>query len=229
MDHVTWRLGLAIILVALLCALVVLWANPGAIQEHSLAVKLGLVPCAGEVAAFFPVWPGAVYEFAGEGMEFAAFTRRTTFAAPGLAQIEDLSGTNLAQIVEVNPAEVQIVWSSEEFYENRSLLDVWQEERNQFTGTFELVLLKSPVRVGTAWRDDRFKREIVQIDGELEIPLGTFRGVVTVKSEALDGKGFVMYEYYAQNIGLIKRISLSVSGGEAYTVVSTLESLTIAP
>lgn len=160
-------------------------------------------------------------QFAGEGLEFAAFTRQVTFATPGFLQIEDLSGTNLVKIVEVTPEEIRVVWSAEEFYEDRNLLEPSPGRRER------LVLLKTPLEVGTSWSDDRFRREIVEVNKVVQVPLGTFCDVIVVKSEVLDASEGVQYEYYAKNMGLIRRESQYGREAESFTVISTLEKLTV--
>lgn len=213
-----------IVLVILIGTLVLQWVNPSTMQNHPVGRMLQTKLCLSDsasVMAYFPTWVNATYQFAGEGLEFAAFTRQVTFATPGFLQIEDLSGTNLVKIVEVTPEEIRVVWSAEEFYEDRNLLEPSPGRRER------LVLLKTPLEVGTSWSDDRFRREIVEVNKVVQVPLGTFCDVIVVKSEVLDASEGVQYEYYAKNMGLIRRESQYGREAESFTVISTLEKLTV--
>ncbi|MGI6651654.1 MAG: hypothetical protein ACOX4Y_07895 [Limnochordia bacterium] len=219
-----WRLTFSLIIVVLAAALVLRWMEPpedGAEQGEAVQA----MPASADLRAYFPSLPGMTYFFAGEGMEYAAFTRKVTFADSGFIQIEDLSGTNLAQVFECCRDEVRVIWSEEEFYESQSLLDAaYREERGSGTAR-NLIPLQAPLIPGHTWHDEGFRREILAVDETVTVPMGTFFEVVTVKSRSQAVEDFVTYEYYAKNIGLIKRVSLYVQDGETYAVASNLRSM----
>ncbi len=182
------------------------------------------------VEAYFPAFVGLTYNFAGEGMEFASFSRTISFAGAGLIQVEDLSGTNLARVLEVNEAEVKVLWSREEFYGRESLLDNALDPRAGPGRRENLILLQAPLKVGHRWRDGQFRREIVSINEVVTVPLGTFRAVLVVKSVSLAaeneaGESAATYEYYAPNTGLIRRESFFRANGGTYSVISKLQSI----
>ena len=192
-----------------LCCLVLLLA------DHHLGGKVGAAreeaapePYGDDLRAYLPALPGAVYAFQGSGNEFAAFMRRITFAESGLVQLEDASGTNLALVVEHHPQKLTVIWSEEEFYEEESLLDAEYRASRGRGHAVELVLLSAPLVVGHTWSDQRFQREIVAVDQVVAVPLGVFYDVVVVKSTNPEAPEMELYEYYAKNVGLIKRESL---------------------
>lgn len=178
-----------------------------------------------DVRAYFPSLAGMTYYYVGEGMEYAHFSRRLTHVAPGAIQVEDLSGTNLVQVIETSPQELRSVWSEEEFLENRSLLEPQARSGRESGWNTELVLLQAPLEKGHTWSDERFQREIVATELTVRVPLGEFQDVVVVKNKSINNEGFVQYEYYAKNIGLIKREALFVENGDTYAVVSSLRSI----
>ncbi|HAI52507.1 MAG TPA: hypothetical protein DCL99_04360, partial [Firmicutes bacterium] len=98
-EKVTW--GLLLLVLAVLVTL----AWPG--EQRAGEPKADL-------RAYLPALVGTTYHFAGSGMEFAAFSRRITFAGEGLLQLEDLSGTNLAMVVEHGPHELKAIYAEEE-------------------------------------------------------------------------------------------------------------------
>lgn len=225
-----WRFSLTIVLLLLIGALITQWVNPCFVHDYPLGHVFSGITCPAtrDVSAYFPAYVGASYVFEGEGMEFAAFTRKITYTSADLIQIEDLSGTNLVQIVKHNAHEVKIVWSQEEFYEKRSLLPAWETGSiPNAAGRGELTLLKAPIRAGTTWSDQSFQREIVAVDASIAVPLGLFEDVVVVKNQPLSTRGAVQYDYYAKNIGLIKRESIFEENGEEFSIVSALESFSL--
>jgi hypothetical protein len=90
-----------------------------------------------------------------------------------------------------------------------------------FTPNDSTVILQAPLTKGSTWKsDDRNQRKIVSLNANLKIPAGEFENCLQIK---ISGPDYVVYEYYKQGVGLIKREFLS--GGE--TVSSTLESYSI--
>ncbi|HOK30563.1 MAG TPA: hypothetical protein PKX69_00615 [Limnochordia bacterium] len=209
-EKVTW--GLLLLVLAVLVTL----AWPG--EQRAGEPKADL-------RAYLPALVGTTYHFAGSGMEFAAFSRRITFAGEGLLQLEDLSGTNLAMVVEHGPHELKAIYAEEEFYEERSLLDEAARRERELGREVELIWLQAPLKVGHSWSDENFTREIAAVNQVVEVPLGVFHDVVVVKSLSRAAPETVLYEYYAKNVGLIKREFLLDVGGEPYAVVSSLEGL----
>lgn len=229
MDGRTRRLSFLVVLFVLVVALGLKWLElpQQAAGPESLEPAPALAPV--DIRAYLPPWLDASYEFSGEGIEYASFTRRITHTSPGFIQMEDASGTNLAQVVEINAEEAKIIWAEEEFYEKRNLLYPFSREARTGDQVRDVVLLKAPAAVGTVWSDERFQREIVSVDQVLTVPFGTFYDVLVVKSRSHANDSFVHYEYYAINVGLIKREALYMQDGEAFTVISELENLTITP
>lgn len=179
-----------------------------------------------DVRHYFPAFQGAIYHFAGEGMEFASFARTISYVSQGLLQMEDASGTNLAQVVEHGPDKIRIFWTEAEFYEERSILE---PEARGVGQNVDLLPLKAPLKPGATWHDERFRREILKVDQVVTVPAGTFAAVVVVKAKNHETEGFVQYEYYAKNVGLIKRESIFVDDGQTYEVVSALRRFVLNP
>lgn len=228
MNGKGWRLSFSVMVIILLVALVMRWmGTPVSVPTTETQGNDEFV--ATDLRVYFPPLQGMTYSFSGEGMEYASFTRQITFTSPDFLQMEDLSGTNLAQVVQYSPDEIKIIWSEEEFYAKESLLDSAYREGRGRGSARDLILLKAPVEKGNSWTDERFQREIVATNATITIPLGTFYEVVAVKSRRAEDDAFVTYEYYAKNIGLIKRESLYLLDGETYAVVSNLNRLACPP
>ena len=230
------RLRFPLIVLLVVAVLAIRWFGPfsDSTEEAKNTSEVSEL-AAKDVRVYLPPLPSLTFFFAGEGMEFASFTRKITFSDPQTLQIEDSSGTNLAQVVEVTAEQLRIVWAEEEFYEEKNLLDEGARQNRQGGAERDLILLQAPISPGHSWSDESFQREIIATDETVTVPLGTFYEVVVVKNRSLAADNFVTYEYYAKNIGLIKRVSVAESGddaddfGVAYAIVSSLSRLVGPP
>lgn len=171
-------------------------------------------------SAYFPVDKNYVWQFAGEGIEFAEFTRRIEFRRGARAQLSQWNGgTRLMMIFEVSASAVTQTFSREEVYDNPQF---FAEPANQAT-----VILKAPLVVGTVWQNTADRREIVAADAKLTLPAGAFANVVVVKisstgREATDAS--YTLEYYAPGLGLVMQ---EYFGPNDMKVVSRLKSFSV--
>lgn len=175
-----------------------------------------------DVRAYFPVFPGLIYDFGGEGMEFAPFTRYVKFADDPYVQMHDANGTVVARVFECLPHEIRLVQIEPEFYEEVSLIGSASEQKEELA-----VILQTPLDVGHVWAEtaDRY-REITAVDKVITVPAGTFHDVIEIKITSREsGAETYTYEYYAKNIGLIKRMFIADIDDEEYIVSSYLEHL----
>lgn len=219
MAKKNWQAGYLVLILLLFALLAMNWTWPEEGGEES----------PDDLRAYLPALVGMTYHYEGMGMEFASFTRRLTFAAQGLLQLEDLSGTNLAQVVERRQEEIKVIYAEKEFYEGESLLEEAVRRSRPLGRSVDLILLKAPPKVGTNWQDQQFQREITAVGEVVEVPLGVFYDVAVVKSRSRDGASGEIYEYYAKNVGLIKREFILESEGETFTVTSSLKALSFPP
>lgn len=229
MNGRTWKVTFLFIVLILAVTIVIQWYEPQEDEDfQEMALPTDAVQME-DVRAYLPAWPDLTYYFTGDGMEFATFRRKITFVASGLVQIEDLSGTNLARVVECTENELRVIWSEEEFYDEHSLLNPVPSEGNSDGRAENLILLKAPLKKGNFWVDEAFKREIIKVKQVVSVPLGSFHDVVVVKVESLENDNIVRYEYYAKNIGLIKQESVYAQEGKTHTIKSALTDLSTVP
>lgn len=176
-----------------------------------------------DLRGYFPAFRGFVYDFDGEGMEFASFTRSVKFVEDDYVQVHDANGTVVARVFHCSPHEIRLVRMESEFYEDVNLIDSVSEERQE-----PAVILQSPLVVGSVWEERPARyREITAVDQVITVPAGTFYDVIEVRitSKESDPNTYT-YEYYAKNIGLIKRVFISEIDGGEYVVSSYLKHLT---
>ena len=164
-------------------------------------------------ADFFPIPGGASWEYAGEGNEYAAFKRKVVYSSGDLAQIsEDNGGTVTASVYKISTEALTRVFFSGEEYTNTNHLTS--------TPNDNLILLKTPFLVGTKWNVKDGTREIVDTDSSVSTPKGSFTKVLKIKITYQDS---VLFEYYKQGVGLVKREFVS---GET-RVTSSLKSYSL--
>lgn len=168
--------------------------------------------------AYFPMHQGMKYSYAGEGNEFAPFTRRIMFVEDNYLQLtNDNGGTVVVKVYKYNENEITEIFSEGEFYEDNNIIpDVRDNEEKSG------IILKAPLEVGNNWSNNDQEREIVALDQEVKVPAGTFYQVIKIKISYQDSDN-TGYDYYAPNIGLIKREYI----GEGFKIISELESLSL--
>jgi len=182
--------------------------NPGR-EENQKALNL---------KAYFPMHQGMEYSYAGEGNEFAPFTRRIMFARDNYLQLtDDNGGTVIVKVYKYNDNEITEVFSEGEFYGDENIIPDVQD--NEEKGE---IILKAPLEVGNSWSSNDQEREIVAVDQEVKVPAGTFYQVIKIKITYQDSNN-TGYEYYGPNIGLIR----SEYVGEGFEIISELESFTL--
>lgn len=162
---------------------------------------------------YFPLTEGSTWKYLGDGMEYASFSREVLYVDGNRAQVsENNGGTVSASIFEFREGEIVRTFFRGEEYDGNNLLD---EENND-----NLVLIKAPLEAGTKWETSNGTREIVETDAVVDTPAGEFEGCIKIE---ITTEHSVMYEYYKEGIGLVKREFLS----EGMTVTSTLEEYSI--
>jgi hypothetical protein len=169
------------------------------------------------LSAYFPIGENFTWEFAGEGIEFAAFTRRVEYLRGDRVQMSQWNGgTRLMMIFQVSAGAVTQTFSREEVYDNPQLFD---KPANKST-----IILKTPLVVGASWQNALDRREILSVTRKLKLPAGGFDNVLVVKIVSTDKQnsddGYTL-EYYAPGAGLVMQ---EYYGANNFKVVSRLKS-----
>jgi len=153
--------------------------------------------------AYFPMGKGSSWQYRGEGNEYAAFTRSVLFSQNNRAQFkEDNGGTVSMSIYASSDEQIKRVFFRGESYENKNLLG---EKDNDAT-----ILLKMPLKAGNSWASTKDKREIMELDAMVVTPAGKFDHCLKIKiSPVPSSSAAITYEYYAKDVGLVKREFIS--------------------
>jgi len=168
----------------------VITPTPEPAKEAVPAVKL---------ADFFPVVAGSTWEYQGDGNEYASFSRKIVFTSGNLAQIrEDNGGTVTASVYKISPNSVTRIYNLAEAYGQTNYLKSPPNEN--------LVILKTPLQVGTKWTEPNGTREIVDLKATVTTPAGSFTQCLKVK---ITDKNSTVYEYFKSGVGMVKREFIS--------------------
>lgn len=174
----------------------------------------------GDVRAYFPSTIGFTQEFIGHGAEYASFTRTISAVDGELVLVEDqTTGTTVGAVYSRSPQRVALLASVEEYSPESDLLQTVDR-----TAPPLRIPLQAPIAVGNRWNDGSEVREIVQIIPEMSVPAGTFYDVVVVKSQPRYTTEYETTEYYALNVGLIRRDYVSNGNEQVLTVSTNLDS-----
>ncbi|MGB4018343.1 MAG: hypothetical protein WBK78_02475 [Syntrophomonadaceae bacterium] len=181
---------------------------------------IGLVGCnnpQAEVTSkpsdYFPVGINNMWDYLGEGNEYASFIREMPFVKNNQAQTYvDNGGTVVAEVFQVDDAAITRVFFAGEKYEQENMLE------SGFNSNDQTVILKSPLEKGTVWKNDNETREIVAIDARVMTPAADFSDCLQIKITNPDSTSIV-YEYYAAGVGMVKREFID---GD-FSVTSTLQ------
>jgi hypothetical protein len=162
---------------------------------------------------YFPLTGGSTWKYLGEGNEYASFSREVLFVDGDRSQVsEDNGGTVSASVFGFEEGQIVRTFFRGEEYDGNNLLD---EEAND-----DLVLLKAPLEAGTKWETSNGVREIIGTGTEVDTPAGKFEDCIKIE---ITTEHSVMYEYYKEGIGLVKREFLT----EGMNVTSTLKEYNI--
>lgn len=169
--------------------------------------------------SYFPVNNQWEYEFSGEGNEFAPFTREILYTDGVLAQVFDTTGGAMVSTVyRITENEIALVTNPQESESRENVLEQVQRTTKPVD-----VLLRQPLRPGSSWESRDGQRQIVAVNEIVEVPAGVFHNVVVVEIDYGHDPNVIGYEYYAINIGLIKREYREVNGD--FEVISQLNKI----
>lgn len=146
-------------------------------------------------ALYFPLELGSVWEYQGEGNEYASFKREVVFSSGKRYQIkEDNGGTVMAKIYEIADDSITMVYSEGEVYNNINLLNSQANEN--------ILILKAPLTKGNRWQTKGGSREILASDAEIDTPSGIYKNCLKVK---INDQYSETYEYYHEGVGMVYR------------------------
>lgn len=148
------------------------------------------------IADVFPFEEKVLSTFAGEGNEFASFTRYPQYIEDNRMQVSTNNGGTINVSVYVNEdGTLTQTFSRSETYFRENMLDKTSDNAGE-------ILLKEPLQAGTSWENPNGSTaEITGVDVEVETGLGNFSAVEVTTTEG-DAE---TVRYYVKDMGLVRQ------------------------
>jgi hypothetical protein len=145
---------------------------------------------------FYPLKTGNMWEYEGEGMEFASFVQSVVFSSGSKYQLNiDNGGTVVANVIQVREDSITNTYRGGEQYTGENLLDK--------KDNVNIILLQTPLEKGSFWISEENHYEIVDTDAAVKVPAGEFEGCIAVKVTFKDQSSNMIF-IYKKGVGLVQ-------------------------
>jgi hypothetical protein len=145
---------------------------------------------------FYPLKEGNMWEYEGEGMEYASFIQKVIFSSGNRHQVTiDNGGTIIANVLEESKDSIVNTYRSGEEFSGGNLLDK--------PSNVNIIMLQTPLEKGNFWISEENHYEIINTEADVVVPAGEFKGCIAVKVTFKDQTSNMTY-YYKQGIGMVQ-------------------------
>lgn len=145
---------------------------------------------------FYPLKKGNMWEYEGEGMEYASFIQKVLFSSGNRHQVTiDNGGTVIANVMEERKDSIVNTYRSGEAYNNENILDK--------PSNVNIIMLQTPLKKGNFWISEENHYEIIETEADVIVPAGEFKGCIAVKVTFKDQTSNMIY-YYKKGIGMVQ-------------------------
>jgi len=145
---------------------------------------------------FYPLKEGNMWEYEGEGMEYASFIQKVIFSSGNRHQVTiDNGGTVIANVLEESKDSIVNTYRSGEEFSGGNLLDK--------PSNINIIMLQTPLEKGNFWISEENHYEIINTEADVVVPAGEFKGCIAVKVTFKDQTSNMIY-YYKQGIGMVQ-------------------------
>ncbi len=145
---------------------------------------------------FYPLKEGNMWEYEGEGMEYASAIQKVVFSSGNRHQVTvDNGGTVMASVLEAGEDSIVNTFMSGEIYDNENLLEK--------PSNVNIILLQTPLEKGNFWISEENHYEIIDTAAEVVVPAGEFSDCIAVRETFKDQTSNMIY-YYKKGIGMVQ-------------------------
>ncbi|MDR1687424.1 MAG: GerMN domain-containing protein [Clostridiales bacterium] len=151
-----------------------------------------------EIYEYFPFTENTLYQYAGEGHEYAAYQTYNTFINDNRLQRRIATDVKTydrqTEIFEVSAGELRLI-NGDTFYYHFENQTADEPQKN-------MVLLKEPLELGAKWNiTETDTAEVTGVDVDVQTPLGNYKAL---EITSISANGFNQKDYYVKNVGLVK-------------------------
>ena len=174
-------------------------------------VSCGAKKAGGSVSDYMGAIPNAIYEYEGEGNDYAAWSMFFDYMDEGrqVYQRRDITGGFTAGgVVSCSGGILKMTY----FVEGMNFF----ADMTAFSPNYHAIILREPLELGAKWdrgyyeEGKKMRSEITAVDMEITVPYGSFKAIeLTI---TFDEEGTVLKEYYARDLGLIKSETTTQDG-----------------
>ncbi len=202
-KNIMAALGVLLIIAALASCTPVTQGPPGngEVTEGTPAPTAAVTPTPEQqeeesLLGFYPFKEGNMWEYEGEGMEYASFIQKVVFSAENRYQVTvDNGGTIMANVLEERKDSIVNIYKSGEAQNNENVLNK--------KSNVNIILLQTPLKEGNFWISEENHYEIIDTDVDITVPAGTFEDCVAVRTTFKDQTSNMVY-YYKKGIGMVQ-------------------------
>ncbi|MHB1392918.1 MAG: hypothetical protein ACYCYE_07560 [Clostridia bacterium] len=145
---------------------------------------------------FYPLKTGNMWEYEGEGMEYASFIQKVMYSSGNKYQVTiDNGGTVMANVIEVNKDSIVNTYRSGEAYTDENLLGK--------PTNVNIILLQTPLEKGNFWISEENHYEIIDNEADVTVPAGEFKDCIAVKVTFKDETSNMVF-YHKRGIGMVQ-------------------------
>lgn len=153
-------------------------------------------PQAESLLGFYPLKEGNMWEYEGEGMEYASFVQRVVYSSGNKYQITvDNGGSVMANVLVERKDAIVNTYKSGEIGSDGNVLAK--------ASNVNIILLQLPLNVGNFWISEENHYEIIDTDVDITVPAGKFEDCIAVKTTFKDQTSNMIY-YYKTGIGMVQ-------------------------
>ena len=145
---------------------------------------------------FYPLKEGNMWEYEGEGMEYASFVQKVVFSSGNRHQVTiDNGGTVIANVIEEKKDSIVNTYRAGESYNNENILSK--------SSNVNIIMIQTPLEKGNFWISEENHYEIVDTEADITVPAGVFEDCIAVKVTFKDQTSNMVY-YYKKGIGMVQ-------------------------
>jgi hypothetical protein len=145
---------------------------------------------------YYPLKEGNMWEYEGEGMEYASYIQKVVFSSGNKYQVTiDNGGTVVANVIEESKDSIVNTYRAGESYNNENILNK--------PSNVNIIMLQTPLEKGNFWISEENHYEIVDTAAYVAVPAGKFKDCIAVKVTFKDQTSNMVY-YYKKGIGMVQ-------------------------
>jgi hypothetical protein len=155
-----------------------------------------LVPTEESLLDYYPLKEGNMWEYEGEGMEYASYIQKVVFSSGNKYQVTiDNGGTVVANVIEESKDSIVNTYRAGESYNNENILNK--------PSNVNIIMLQTPLEKGNFWISEENHYEIVDTAAYITVPAGKYSDCIAVKVTFKDQTSNTVF-YYKKGIGMVQ-------------------------